>query len=242
MFAIPRRDFLLMLLTGALLAFSQAAYFAAIRAAGITIATLLTICVAPVVVTSVSVLLGHERLSRRVLVALGCALAGSALLVGFHAPDDAHTALGLGVVYSLISAVTYAGMIVCGRWLAAGYHPLQVTSVSFGTGALVLVLVNLAAGFTPTRTPQGWLLILYLGIVPTALAYWLFQDGLRAVSATAASIIGMLDPLVAALLAWALFGEILAASSLIGAALLLLGIVCLSLGAPQTPPAAEPPI
>lgn len=242
-FAIPRRDFLLMLLTGTLLALSQAAYFAAIRAAGITIATLLTICVAPVVVTSVSVLLGHERLSGRVVVALVCALAGSALLVGFHAPDEAHTALGLGVIFSLAAAATYAGMIVCGRLLAADYHPLQVTSVSFGAGAVALALVNLAVGLQPTQTPPGWLLIVYLGVAPTALAYWMFQNGLRSVSATAASIIGMLDPLVAALLAWALFGEILTASSLVGAALLLLGIALLSASAPQSAiPDAEPPI
>src|SRR5262245_52447619 len=51
MFKIQRRDFLLMLLAGTLMAISQAAYFAAIYYTGITIATLLTICIAPLVVT-----------------------------------------------------------------------------------------------------------------------------------------------------------------------------------------------
>jgi len=78
------------------------------------------------------------------------------------------------------------------------------------------------------HTSQGWLLVLYLGLVPTALAYLLFQTGLRSVSATAASIVSMLDPLVAALLAWLLFGETLAATGIAGALLLALSIFLLS--------------
>ena len=78
------------------------------------------------------------------------------------------------------------------------------------------VLINLATGIAPVQTVQGWLLIAYLGLVPSALAYWMFQMGLRTVSATAASIIGMLDPLVAALLAWVLFSETLAIKKALG--------------------------
>lgn len=228
MFHIRRRDLLIMLLTGTLLATSHAAYFAAIRYTGVTIATLLTICIAPVVVTGGSVLLKLERLTAQVIVALVCALIGSVLLVGFHAPEGSGYDLALGTFFSLVAAVTYASMIIGGRFLAAGYHPLQVTAISFGAGALVLVLVNLAAGTVGVHSAQGWLLLVYLGLVPSALAYWLFQMGLRSVSATAASIVSMLDPLVAALLAWALFGETLAVTGIIGAALLILGIFLLS--------------
>ena len=226
-FAIRRRDFLIMALSGALLAISHAAYFAAIRASGVTISTLITICVAPLVVTGVSVLLKFERLTRRIIIALILALAGVALLVGFDTPDGDN--LLAGVVFSLIAAASYASMIICGRFLAGDYHPLQVTLVNFGAGTILLAIINLAVGIVPVQTPQGWLLIAYLGLVPSALAYWLFQKGLRSVSATAASIVGMLDPLVAALLAWLLFGETLAATGIIGAALLLASIVFLSL-------------
>jgi drug/metabolite transporter, DME family len=228
MFRIRRRDFLIMLLTGTLLAVSQAAYFAAIRYGGVTTATLLTICVAPLVVTGISVLLKLETLTGRVIIALICALIGSVLLVGVQPPDARHTHLLLGAVFSVVSAVTYAAMIICGRFLAADYHPLQVTAATFGAGTLVLILVNLASGIVLVHTAQGWLLVLYLGLVPTAFAYWLFQKGLRSVSATAASIVSMIDPVVAAALAWALFGERLAVTGLVGAGLLILSIILLS--------------
>lgn len=227
-FNIHRRDFLIMLLNGALLAISQAAYFAAIRDAGVTIATLLTICVAPLVVTGLSVLLKFETLTGRIVIALLGALIGAVLLVGLHSPAGTRDNLLAGAVFSVMAAVMYACMIICGRFLAADYHPVQVTAITFGAGTLLLVLINLASGIVAVHTAQGWLLVLYLGIVPTAFAYWLFQKGLRSVSATAASIVSMLDPLVAAVLAWGLFGETLAATGIVGAGLLILSIFLLS--------------
>jgi DME family drug/metabolite transporter len=228
MFNIRQRDLLIMLLSGSLLAISQAAYFAAIRASGVTIATLLTLCLAPVVVTSVSVLLKFETLTKRNVIALICAVIGSVLLVGLRSPVASHDDILLGTIYSIIAAVTYAGMIICGRFVAAGYHPLQVTAVTFGAGTLLLLPINLISGIVAVHTLPGWLLVLYLGLGPTAFAYWIFQMGLRSVSATTASIVGMLDPVVAAFLAWVLLGETLAISGIFGAALLILSIFLLS--------------
>jgi DME family drug/metabolite transporter len=229
MFHIRRRDFLIMLAGGTLLALSQAAYFAAIRATGVTIATLLTVCISPLVVTALAVLLRLETLNRRVVIALICALVGSVLLVGLHAPEGTGYDLASGAIYSLISAVCYAGVILCGRFLAAEYHPLQVTTVGFAGGACALLLINLASGIVGVHSMQGWLLVLYLGLVPTAFAYLLFQMGLRSVSATVASVVTMLEPLVAALLAWAIFGETLAATGIAGALLLVFSIWLLAL-------------
>jgi len=228
MFDIGRRDLWIMLLTGLLLAVSHAAYFASIRYSGVTIATLLTICIAPLVVTFGSVMLKFESLTGRTVIALVCALTGSVMLVGFNPNDAAQSELVTGSIFALIAAVSYAGVILCGRFLAAGYHPLQVTAITFGAGTIVLLVINLVSGITAVHTPQGWLMIVYLGLVPTALAYWLLQSGLRSVSATTASIVSMLDPLVAAVLAWVLFGETLAAAGIGGAVLLLLSIFLLS--------------
>ncbi|MCQ3929144.1 MAG: EamA family transporter [Chloroflexi bacterium] len=229
MFQIQRRDFSILLLSGTFLAISHAAYFAAIQATGVTIATVLTICLAPLVVTCVSVLLKFETLNGRIVLALMSAMMGSVLLVGLHSPEGTNYNLLLGTILSLISAVGYASMIVCGRFLAADYHPLQVTAITFGVGTIVLIAVNLVKGVVVVHTAQGWMLVLYLGLIPTAFAYWMFQTGLRSVSATAASIIGMLDPLVAALLAWVLFGETLAATGMVGAGMLMMSIFLLSL-------------
>jgi DME family drug/metabolite transporter len=227
-FSIPRRDFLIMVLSGALLAISQSAYFAAIRDAGVTIATLLTISIAPLVVACLSVLLKFETLTVRIVIALISAVIGGVLLVGLQSPEGTQVNLLHGTLFSVISAVGYAGMIICGRFLAADYPPVQVTAITFGAGTLLLLLLNLTSGIVAVHSNESWLLVLYLGLVPTAFAYWLFQKGLRSVSATAASIISMLEPLVAAVLAWVLFDETLGATGIFGAVLLLLSIFLLS--------------
>lgn len=228
MFHIRRRDFVIMALAGAFLAISQAAYFAAIRHTGVTIATLLTLCITPLVITGLSVLLKLEVLTGRIVVALVCAVVGTVLLIGLQPSDDTAYNVPLGALFALIAAVSYASMILCGRFVASDYHPLQITAVTFVAGTLVLVPLNVFSGVVVAHTMQGWLLILYLGLVPSALAYWLFQTGLRSVSATAASIISLLEPTVAAFLAWGLFGERLAATGIAGAGLLLFSIFLLS--------------
>ncbi|MBK9748245.1 MAG: EamA family transporter [Chloroflexi bacterium] len=228
MFKLPRRDLLIMLLNGIFMAASQACYFVAIRYTGVTIATLLSVCVSPLLVTGISVLLKLERPSARALIAVACALVGSVLLVGLNTPAGAQDNLLLGAVLSIVAALTYAATIFWGRFLAGSYHPLQVMTFTFGSGALALIPINLLSGAVAIHTGEGWLYALYLGLVPTALAYWMFQKGLRSVTPTTASVSTLLEPTVAALLAWALFGETLPGTGVIGAGLLILSIFLLS--------------
>ncbi len=235
MFNLPRRDFGIMLLNGVFMAASQAYYFVAIRYTGVTIATLLSVCVSPLLVTGVSVILKLEKLTARALIAVACALIGSVLLVGLNTPAGAQQNLLLGAVLSLVAALAYACTIFWGRFLAGNYHPLHVMTITFSSGALVLIPINLLSGAVAIHSGSGWLYALYLGLVPTALAYWMFQKGLRSVSPTTASVTTLLEPTVAALLAWALFGETLPGTGVIGALLLILSIFLLSTRGRQRP-------
>ena len=229
MFVVRRRDLSLMALSGALIALSQAAYYSALRLVGVSVATLLAVCVAPVIVTALSVALRYETFSAKTVVALVCAVVGSVLLVGRHgeAESSANNVV-LGTLLSLVAAVTYAGTIVCGRFLASDSHPLQVMTVMFGVGTVTILLLGSTSGITALNTALGWMLVLYLGLVPTACAYTLFQVGLRSVPAIVASIVAMLEPLVAAILAWGFLGETLPTTGIVGAALLMLSILLLS--------------
>lgn len=236
MFALRRRDLLLMLLNGAFLAAAQAAYFTSIYYTGVTIATLLSVCATPLVVSALSILLKQEVLTGRTVIAVALALVGSVLLVGLHSPDGTQYNLPLGAVFALLTAITTAITIIAGRFFAGTHHPAQVTAFTFCAGALVLLPVTLLPGIVPVHSGQGWLYALYLGLVPTAFAYWLFQKGLRHVTATTAAVVTLLEPTGAAILAWLLFGETLAATGVIGAALLIVSILLLSA---ESPPARD---
>jgi drug/metabolite transporter, DME family len=225
MFVIGRRDLGLIALIGALMAVDQLLYFLAIRYAGVSVATLVVICTAPVFVTLISILFLKQRLTRMVAAVIGAAVLGTALLIGLNStlPQSALLGAGLG----LIGALVYACILLCGRFLAGTYHPLQITSIGFTVGALLLTVIASADGFVMTYSAPGWLLLGYLAVIPTALGYGLFLVGMRSTQATAASIFVLGEPLTAALLAWLLFGEQLGQLGLIGAILLVGSMVTL---------------
>lgn len=77
--------------------------------------------------------------------------------------------------------------------------------------------------------------LLYLGIVPTALGYGLFQIGIRSLSATMASILTMCELLTAAILARILLGERLGMLGLLGAGCML-GAMAIILFTPSRMP------
>ncbi len=230
MFQVGRRHVLRMTLVGAMLALYQVCYFAAIGYVGVAVATLVTLCTAPVIVALVSVIFLQEALTRGTLLALACALSGTALLIGFPAEFTARTSLMHGVALALGSATGYAIVAIAGRSLAGECHPVLSTTVSFGTGAIFLFPLAITSGISGSYAGEIWGLLLYVGVVPTAVAYVLFFFGMRYIKASAASILTMVEPLTATLLAWLLFDERLGATGALGAVLLVTAIAVLSRG------------
>jgi DME family drug/metabolite transporter len=219
MFSVARRDLVLMMLMGVAMALYQVCYFAAIARVGVAIAVLVTLCTAPVMVALLSALFLRERLTGTVSLALTCALVGTGMLVWMPSGGEARDTLG-GVLLALGSALGYTVIALCSRGLAGRYHPLQPLTVGFGAGALMLLPFALAVGLAIEYPPEGWALLLHLGLIPTALAYVLFLGGIRHVTATVASVVTLIEPLTSTLLAALLFGERLGSLGLLGAALL----------------------
>jgi drug/metabolite transporter, DME family len=225
---IRRRDAVIMVLIGCMLALYQACYFTAISYCGIAVAALTTLCTAPVIVTIASLTITRERLTATTAIALVCAVGGTALLVAARSTTGILNPSLIGIPFAIAAACGYAGVILGGRRLAGQYHPLHINMVAFGAGAIVLLCLALPTRFVISYHPQEWLLLLYLGSIPTALAYGLFMIGIRSTSATITSIVTLCEPLTSALLAWIFFGERLGAPGLLGALLLLSAILLLA--------------
>lgn len=238
MFRVGRRDLALMLLIGAATALYQVSLFSAIRLIGVSLAVMVTLCTAPVLVAIASVWLFRERITAWTVLALLFAITGTVLLVGGNPDLAGMTGVTTGVVLALGAALGYGAIALCGRALAGRYHPLQPITIGFGAGALLLLPFALANGLVVEYSLQGWLLLLHLGLVPTALGYVLFLFGMRYTTATVASIVTLLEPLTATALAWLLFGERLGLIGLVGGALLFGAILLLYRGELRRPEAA----
>ncbi len=222
LFTIQRRDLGVMIIMGCLIAVSQALYIAAIAMVGVSVSTLIAICAAPVVVALLSALILGERITPLTVLAMAAAIGGTALLVFAPAqPSLPASQPHLGVVVAFFSASCYAGFIFCGRLLTHSYHPIQISAVAFACGSILLLACAAPTGLVLAYPPEGWMILVFLGLVPTALGYGLFQVGIRSHSATLVSIITMCEPLTAAVLAWLFFHEVLGLAGLLGAVLLL---------------------
>jgi DME family drug/metabolite transporter len=122
--------------------------------------------------------------------------------------------------------------------MSDGHPPERVMGAAFGLGALLLVPVLLTGDPGPLTSAGGLALALFLGVVPTALAYVLFARGLRRLSAAETSTLTLAEPLTAGLLGAVVLGERLTALSGVGAGLVLAGLLVLAVRVPRPAPVA----
>ncbi|WP_084960187.1 DMT family transporter [Thermoactinospora rubra] len=212
---------------GAGMALYQTAYFAAIAEAGVAVATVVTMGGTTIVVAAAGRVLLGERIGRVGLAALVAALAGLALLAtgtGNGGAGSGGTALG--VALSLCSAAGYGAVTLYGRRHRA--DPTATTVGGFAVGAACLIPFALTGRLLPELTAESVLLLLYLGAVPTALAYALFFRALTAVSATTASVLSLGEAVGAAALGVLVLGEPLTLQAAIGGGVLLCAVVVLT--------------
>ncbi|MEU6806318.1 DMT family transporter [Streptomyces neyagawaensis] len=209
----------------------QTAYFASVQQAGLTVATVVTLGAGPVLVTVGARLALGERTGAAGTAAVVSGVVGLVVLMG-GADGSTGPAPLLGIGYALLSAVGYAGMTLLGRFSgrenAGGAFGSTVTG--FAVGTVCLLPLALLEGLLPAVERPAWTLglVLYLGAVPTALAYTLFFVGLGAVTATTASVVALVEPLTAAVIGILVLGERLNAIVLTGTALLVFAVVFLT--------------
>jgi DME family drug/metabolite transporter len=225
---IARADRGRCLLMGVCLAAFQAAYFTAVVMTGIAVTALLAICSAPIMIALLAAVVLGERLSIRVVAALGLGVGGTALLVAGPAGLAPGPRLAGGAGLALTAGLAYALYVVTAKVSLVRSAPLPLTGLSFTAAALVMLPVLAWSTAPLEQLTRGWPWLLYLGGVTTAGAYAAYTSGLQRVPAAVAGIVTLLEPLTATLLGVLVFGEPLGARGGLGA-LALLGAIGLLL-------------
>jgi len=218
----------------------QALYFVGVEFVGVSVSTLVSLGVAPVALTSGAALARRRVPTPFNLAVLGCALTGLALVSlrpgsGATAPHPVW-----GVLASIASGLGYAAITALSRRMA-DEDPLVLTGVTSLVAAAVLLPLAVPAGLAVPHdaVSGGWLL--YIGVVPTVLAYWLFYAGLRSTASEVTGILTLLEPLTAAVLAALVLHESLSGAALVGGGLMLLAVASLYLRSPAPEITEVPP-
>jgi DME family drug/metabolite transporter len=211
----------------------QLAFFAAVRDTGVAVGTIVALGSAPTLAGAFEWVLERRAPSRAWALATALASAGVAMLA--LAGGDASISAP-GVALALLAGTAYATYTLAAkRMLGAGNAPETVIAVSFGLGAVALAPVLAVTGAGWLTHAGGIGLAVFLGVVPTALAYLLFAHGLRRLTAAETATLTLAEPLTAALLGVAVLSEQLTLPAACGAGLVLAGM--LALAAPERRPA-----
>lgn len=227
----PARGMLRAGITGIGLAVFQTAYFAAVSATGLAVATVVTLGAGPVLIALGARLTLAERLGRGGAAAVAGALGGLVVMVLGGGGGDVRTG---GVLLALLSAAGYSVMtLLTRRWGRDGEADASRTTVgAFAVTSLCLLPFALGEGLVPHTDEPGRLLALlvYVAAVPTALAYGLYFAGAAMVRSATVSVVMLLEPVSAAVLAVVLLGEHLTAATAAGTLLLLGSVAGLAAG------------
>jgi DME family drug/metabolite transporter len=226
-------DRLRLLVAGLAMGSYQACYFWGVAKTSVAVGALIAICSAPLMITLFAASMLRERITATMAGALTTGVTGAALLtVGPHGLGALPPGFLGGVLLALGAGLSYAVYAVVVKDVVARMAPLPIAALTFSIAAIALAptlaLEPVAAG------PSAWALLLYLGVVPTALAYISYVVGLRTTPVTVSGILTLMEPLTATMLGVVFFGDRLGWVGGLGASMLLGAVALLTWRSPHS--------
>ena len=219
------------------LAFVQLFYFVGIRRLDIGIALVINY-LAPVFVALWARFYVHEPVRRRLWLAIALSLLGLSLVVELWGGGSSLD--GLGVLACLVTALAYAAYVLMAeRALERGRDVYSLLAWGFAFAAVFWAVlqpwwsfpweqvdgsVSLLGRLDDVTAPV-WLLLAYIVVLGTVVPFVLLVSALHHVPATRVTIVAMLEPVLAAIVAWVWLGEELAAMQIAGGLIVLAGVV-----------------
>lgn len=196
-------------------------YLTAIRYASAGLVALL-LYLYPVFVAILSSLFFKEKITPVKALALGLALAGTALTVN---PKGGQLP---GIFLALSAATIYSFYIIIGTQVMKQVSALQSSTVIFASAGAVYGVLTAVNGVHAPTGAQGWWIVAGVVIVATVIPVVTFLAGLQRIGPTNASMLSTLEPVVTVVLAATIFQDALEPITLVGGGLILGAVILLT--------------
>jgi len=213
------------LLAAGCMAAYQVLFFAGVRLTGVAVGTIVGIGSSPVLAGILGILFRGERPGMRWVAATLLAVGGCAVLA--LGGEEIHVDL-LGMLLAIGAGGAYATFSLVSKHLLEKQPVEKVMAVVFSLGAVMLSPLLLTQPIAWLGSLRGTGVILWLGIMATALAYALFGQGLRRTPLATAVTLSLAEPLTAGTLGILLLGEPLTWLAGLGFALIFSGLLLTS--------------
>lgn len=219
---IFRKEYLLYGLTGIALYYGPATIGLSLSS---TANAALIQAVIPAVVALLSVLILKEKITTPHAFGIGLSIAGILLISGNPSSDGSATLIGnLLIIASVVSWSVYN---IQSRQLPEGVDPIVSTTASFYTGVMYLLPFtawDISQQGIPYIAPAAWSALTYLGVVASALAYFLWNLGLSKMDASQAAPFINLIPIIGLALS-ILTGESVSILQISGGLIAIIGVL-----------------
>jgi len=218
-----RRDFIILVASGAILALHWYCFFRSIQVSTVAIGVL-SFASFPVFITLLEPLLFRERL-HVFDICIALVVVVGLCIVTLPAAKGSHIVLGME--WGIFSGLLYAVLSLISRSTVRNYSPMTVAFYQQSFAAFFALPSALAEA--PHITLRTVLLLLTLGVVFTGTAQALLVASLRHIRAQTAGVIVSLEPVYGILFALLFLGELPAGRTLIGGLLVCLAVIAASL-------------
>lgn len=214
-------------------------YFKTISLTNVATAILLEY-LAPVLVLLVGVAFMGHRFTWSLPVGVALSVAGCALVVG-AVGGDGLVLSPAGVAWGLASAAFFAGYSLLGSVAVKRFAPYTTLLYGLGFAALFwLVTLGPASVIRLFSTPWSALAVVFLAVVSTIVPFTAFLAAMRHIPPTNATVTSTVEPVVAGVGAFLLFGESLTIVQVLGGVLVMIAIVVVQLAPAGSGPTLPP--
>lgn len=223
--ALHRREIPLMALHGLIsVALFHTSFFFALERISASVAVVL-LYVSPFIVLLFSMIFFKERLTRLKVLGICMTLLGCLFVVEVNGLTSVQLLDG-GILFGLLAAFGYACFTLFSKHFINTLHPLVVIWYSLLFGLFFLLFIRHPKDILQTvYTTETLLLILYMALVPTIIAYILYLKGLCLMEASRASIITTLEPVFALIMAALILQERLTQLQLLGSFMIVSAVL-----------------
>ncbi len=231
---LTRADGWLAVFSGIFLALHFATWISSLEYTTVASSVVL-VSASPLFVAIASWLFLQEKAGRRVILGLGVALAGG-VIVGLTDRGGVMRNALLGDVLALGGALAVTGYWIIGRRLRARLSLVPYIAIVYGTAAVTLVLMTGVAQQTFVGySPPVYLCFLLLALGPQLLGHSSFNWALAHLPATFVSVATLGEPIGSTILAYLILRETPTPLKIVGAALILVGIIIVSHKTAESP-------
>ncbi len=221
-----RRERAILSAAGIALAAHFATWIYSLEYATVAISTLL-VATTPIWTALYDALFLQRRLSRITMLAFAAGIAGSILAVAFNRTQPPHPGHEiLGVALALAGSVAIGAYLILVREIRSTFDTRTIVTHTYGWAALALVVAAAASREPPPPldASAAWGGIIAMALISQLLGHTALNASLRWFSPSSVSFAALLEPVCAAALAFAIFGESVSRLALAGGVVLLCAV------------------